>query len=138
MRRVIVHIPYKMFLGRKNQGWFDCGDICMHGWDEKFIKILVGKSEGRRPLQICMRLLEDNIKIYFKRKIGSEVVDCIHMAEDRIQWQAFVNTLIYHSVEYQAERFNYQLFKTFVPWRNSVFHQTLFLHFSSQYKLFLL
>jgi hypothetical protein len=54
-------------------------------------KILVGKPEGKRPLgrprrdgKILERILE-------KRWKG---VDWIHLAEDRDQWRAVVNTVM--------------------------------------------
>jgi hypothetical protein len=45
-------------------------------------KILVGKSEGKRPLRRQRPKWEDNIRMYF-RETGKEIVDWIHMAQDR-------------------------------------------------------
>jgi hypothetical protein len=55
--------------------------------------ILVGKSEGKRPPARPIRKLEDNIKMDFT-EIGREVVDWIHLAQDKDQWQALINTVI--------------------------------------------
>jgi hypothetical protein len=55
-------------------------------------KILVGKSEGKRPLQRPKCRWEDN-KIDF-REIGWEVVGWIHLAENRGQWRSLVNTIM--------------------------------------------
>jgi hypothetical protein len=51
------------------------GGACIpHERNEKCIKMLVGKPEGRR------------------REIGWEAVDWIHLYQDRDQWRALVNT----------------------------------------------
>jgi hypothetical protein len=44
--------------------------------------ILVGRPEGRRPLGILRRRLEDNIKMHL-RETGFGDVDWIHLAQDR-------------------------------------------------------
>jgi hypothetical protein len=55
--------------------------------------ILVGKSEGRRPLGRPRRRWEDNIKMDL-REIGFGDVDWINLAQDRDTWRAFVNTVM--------------------------------------------
>jgi len=55
--------------------------------------ILVGTPEVKRPLERTWRGWEDNIKINL-REIGSEVVDWMHLAEDRDPWRALVNMVI--------------------------------------------
>jgi hypothetical protein len=50
-------------------------------------RILVGKTEGKRP-----RGWVDNIKMDL-REIGWDGVDWIDMAQGRDQWRALVNTL---------------------------------------------
>jgi hypothetical protein len=55
--------------------------------------ILVGKSEGRRPLGRPRCRWEDNIKMDL-REIGFGDVDWIHLAQDRDRWRALVNTVI--------------------------------------------
>jgi hypothetical protein len=55
--------------------------------------ILVGRSEGRRPLERPRRRWEDNIKMDLW-EIGFGDVDWIHFAQDRDRWQAVVNTVI--------------------------------------------
>jgi len=47
-------------------------------------KILVGKSEGKRPLGRPRRRWKDNIRMDIK-EIGWEGVDWIHLAKDRNQ-----------------------------------------------------
>jgi hypothetical protein len=48
-------------------------------------KVVVGKPEGNRPLGGLKHRWEDNIKMD-------------HLAQDRIQWQAVVNTVMNHRV----------------------------------------
>jgi hypothetical protein len=55
-------------------------------------EIFVGKPEGKRPLGRPRRRWEDNIRMDL-RVIGWEGVDCMHLAQDRNQWRAFVNTV---------------------------------------------
>jgi len=54
---------------------------------------LVGKAEGKRPLGPPGCRQEANIGISFK-EIGLEGVDWIHLAQDRDQWRAVVNTIM--------------------------------------------
>jgi len=55
--------------------------------------ILVGKPEGRRPFARSMRIWEVNIRKDFREKVW-EVADWDHLAKDRDQWWAFVNTVM--------------------------------------------
>jgi len=54
--------------------------------------ILVGKSEGKRPLGRCRCRWED-VRIDL-RQIGWEGVDWIHLAQDMDQWRAVVSTIM--------------------------------------------
>jgi hypothetical protein len=54
---------------------------------------LVGRPEGKRPLGRLRRKWEDNIKLDV-REIGIDGVNWIQLAQDRVQWLAFVNTLM--------------------------------------------
>jgi hypothetical protein len=56
-------------------------------------RVLVGKPEGKRPLERPRRRWEDNIKMYL-RKIGIDGVNWIRLAQDRVQWRAFVSTVM--------------------------------------------
>lgn len=51
-------------------------------WEINSFTVLVGKSEGKRPLRGPRCILEDKIKFYLK-KIGYKSVDCIHVAQDK-------------------------------------------------------
>jgi hypothetical protein len=55
--------------------------------------ILVGKSEGKRPLGRQRRKWVDNIKIDL-REIGWDGMDWINLAQDRDQWRALVNAVM--------------------------------------------
>jgi hypothetical protein len=54
--------------------------------------ILVGRLEGRRPLGRPRRRWEYNIKMNL-REIWFGDVDWMHLAQDRVRWQALVNTV---------------------------------------------
>jgi hypothetical protein len=54
---------------------------------------VVGRPEGKRPLRRRKRRWEDNIKMDL-REIGIYGANWIQLAQDRVQWRAFVNTVI--------------------------------------------
>jgi hypothetical protein len=56
-------------------------------------RVLIGKPEGRRPLERPRRRWEDNIKMDL-REIGIDEANWIQLAQDRVQWRAFVNTVV--------------------------------------------
>jgi hypothetical protein len=56
-------------------------------------KVLVGKPEGKRQLGRPKCSWEDNIRINL-REAWWEGVYWIHLAQDRDQWWALVNTLM--------------------------------------------
>jgi hypothetical protein len=51
--------------------------------------VLVGRPEGKRP----RRRWEDNIKMDLRKK-GFDEANWIRLAQDRVQWQAFVSTVM--------------------------------------------
>jgi hypothetical protein len=55
--------------------------------------ILVGKSEGKRPLARPRCRWLDNIKMDL-REIGWDGRDWIELNQDRDQWRALVNTVM--------------------------------------------
>jgi hypothetical protein len=55
--------------------------------------ILVGKPEGKRPLERSRCRWVDNIKMDL-REIGWDGIDWIDLAQDRDQWRALVNTVM--------------------------------------------
>jgi hypothetical protein len=56
-------------------------------------KILFRKPEGKRKLGRLRHRWEDNIRMNL-RETGWKDVDWIHLAQDRDQWWALVNTVI--------------------------------------------
>jgi hypothetical protein len=56
-------------------------------------RALVGMSEEKRPLGRPRRRWEDNIKTGL-REIGIDGANWIRLAQDRVQWRAFVNTVM--------------------------------------------
>jgi hypothetical protein len=54
---------------------------------------LVVKPEGKRPLRRPKHRWEENIRMDL-REVGWEIVDWIHLAQDRDQWLAVVNTVM--------------------------------------------
>jgi hypothetical protein len=56
-------------------------------------RVLVGRPEGKRPLERPRRRWEDNIKMNL-REIGIDAANWIQLAQDRVQWRAFVNTVM--------------------------------------------
>jgi hypothetical protein len=56
-------------------------------------RLLVGKTEGKRPLGRPKRRWADNIKIDLL-EIGLGGVDSIGLAQDRDKWRALVNSVM--------------------------------------------
>jgi hypothetical protein len=56
-------------------------------------RVLVGKTEGKRPLVRPRRRWEDGIKMDL-REIGWGSVEWIHLARDRDHWRAVVNAVM--------------------------------------------
>jgi hypothetical protein len=56
-------------------------------------RALVGKPEGRRPLERPRRRWEDNIKMDL-REVGSGGMGWINVAQDRDRWRALVNVVM--------------------------------------------
>jgi hypothetical protein len=56
-------------------------------------KVLFGRREGKRPLERPMFRWEGNIKMDL-RVIGICGTNWIWLAQDGVQWRAFVNTVM--------------------------------------------
>jgi hypothetical protein len=56
-------------------------------------RILVGKPEGKRPLERPRRRWVDNVKMDLG-EIGRDGWDWIELAQDRDRWRALVNTVM--------------------------------------------
>jgi hypothetical protein len=64
-----------------------------NGGDENAYRILVGKPEGKRPLERPRRRWVDDIKMDLG-EIGWDGRDWIELVQDRDQWRALVNTVM--------------------------------------------
>jgi hypothetical protein len=65
-----------------------------HAWGgEGVYRVLVGRPEGKRPLGRPRRRWEDNIKMDLRER-GIDGTNWIHLVQDRVQWQACVNTIM--------------------------------------------
>jgi hypothetical protein len=63
------------------------------GEERKVYKVLVGKTEGKRPLGRPRRRWGDGIKMDL-REIGLGCVDWIRLAQDRDQWRYVVSAVM--------------------------------------------
>jgi hypothetical protein len=69
------------------------GHVACLGETRNAYRIVVGKTEGKRPLGRPRRRWVDNIKIDL-REIGWDGVDWIDLGQDRGQLRALVNTVM--------------------------------------------
>jgi hypothetical protein len=63
------------------------------GEERNVYRVLIGKPEGKRPLERQRRRWEDGIRMDL-REIGWGSVDCIQLTQDRDRWRALVNTVM--------------------------------------------
>jgi len=56
-------------------------------------RVLVGRSEGKRPLGRPRRRWEDNIKIDLQ-DVGCKDMDWIDLAQDRDRWRSLLNAVM--------------------------------------------
>ena len=56
-------------------------------------KVLVGKREGKRPLEKPRRRWEDNNKMDLE-EVGRGCGDWMELAQDRDRWRALVSTVM--------------------------------------------
>jgi hypothetical protein len=70
------------------------GGTCgTHGGGERCLQGFGWRPEGKRPLRRHRRRWGDNIKIDLG-EMGIDGANLIRMAHDRVQWWAFVNTVM--------------------------------------------
>jgi hypothetical protein len=63
------------------------------GEERSVYRVLVGRPEGKRPLRRPRCRWEDNIKMDLT-EIGIDGANWIRLAQDRVQWRAFVYTVM--------------------------------------------
>jgi hypothetical protein len=69
------------------------GHVARVGEGRGVYRVLVGRPECTRPLGRPRRRWEDNIKMDLM-EIRTHRTNRIHMAQDRVHWRAFVNTVM--------------------------------------------
>jgi hypothetical protein len=69
------------------------GECSTNGEKMNSSRLLVGNSEGKRPLGRSGHRFVDNFKMDLK-EIGWGGVDWISLAQDRDQWRPLVNTVL--------------------------------------------
>jgi hypothetical protein len=77
------------------------GHVARMGEGRGVYRILVVRSEGNRPLGRPRHRRGDNIKMDL-REIGIDGANWIQLAQDRVQWWAFVNTVLNLRVPYKT------------------------------------
>jgi hypothetical protein len=69
------------------------GHVARVGEGRNVYRVLVGRPEGKRPLERPRRRWEDGIKMDL-REVGWGGVKWIHLAQDRDRWRAVVNAVM--------------------------------------------
>ena len=69
------------------------GTCSTYGGEERCIQLLVGKPEGKRPIERPRHRWEDNIKIDIQ-EVGCGGMDWIELAQDRDRWRVLVNAVM--------------------------------------------
>jgi hypothetical protein len=69
------------------------GHVARMGEGRSVYRVLVGRPEGKRPLERPRCKWEDNIKLDL-REIGIDGTNWIRLAQDMGRWRAFVNTVM--------------------------------------------
>jgi hypothetical protein len=71
------------------------GAVTTHGEGRGVYRILVGMTEGKRPLGRPRRRWECNINIKMDfREIGIDGANWIRVAQDMVEWRVLVNTVM--------------------------------------------
>jgi hypothetical protein len=69
------------------------GNVACLGEGRGVYKFLVGKPEGKSPLERSRRGWEDNIKMDLE-EVGCGGMDWIDLAQDRDRWRELVNAVM--------------------------------------------
>jgi transcription termination factor 2 len=77
----------------KSRSMMWTGHVARIGEGRGVYRVLVGRTEGKRPLGRPRRRWKDNIKMDLG-EIGIDGTNWIRLSQDRVQWWAFVNTVM--------------------------------------------
>jgi hypothetical protein len=69
------------------------GHVARMGQGRGVYRVLIGRPKGKRPLRRPRRRWEDNINRDLM-KSGTDGANWIWLAQDRVQWRAFVSTVM--------------------------------------------
>jgi hypothetical protein len=69
------------------------GHVARMGEGRGVYRVLVGKPKGKRPLERPRHRWENNIRLDLG-EIGINELNWIQLAQDRVQWRAFVKTVM--------------------------------------------
>ena len=69
------------------------GHVARMGKGRGVYRVLVDRSEGKRPLGRPRRRWEDNIKMDLQ-EVGCEGIDCFELAQDRDRWRTLVSAVM--------------------------------------------
>jgi hypothetical protein len=69
------------------------GHVARMGEGRGVYRVLIGRPEGKRPLGRPKRRWADTTKMDL-REIGIDRANWIRLDQDRVQWRAFVNTVM--------------------------------------------
>jgi hypothetical protein len=78
------------------------GHVACMGEERGVYRVLVGSSEGKRQLGRLRRRWEDNIKMHL-RETETDGANWVRLAQDRVQWRAFVSTVMNLHVPYRKQ-----------------------------------
>jgi hypothetical protein len=81
-----------MVIKSRRMGW--AGHVACVVEMRNAYNILIGKTKGKRPLGKPKRRWKYNIRMDI-REIGWEIVDWMHLAQDRDQWRSHVKAVIF-------------------------------------------
>jgi hypothetical protein len=68
--------------------------VARMGEERGVYRVLIGRPEGKSPLGRPRRRWEDNIKLDLM-EVGIDGANCIQLAQDIVQWWAFVNMVMH-------------------------------------------
>jgi len=69
------------------------GDVAHMGEERVLCRVLLGKPEGRNPLERHRCRWVDNIRVYLQ-EVGCGYMDWIGMAQDRHRWRTVVSAVM--------------------------------------------